>query len=148
IYQITFLPTPIISSVFLFILRFNGKTSYISYSHPFHNILLTLVKTCRETLMKLSLTDDENANLEMQNTPVHIESRVGELEEQSRAATDVRDSKDILVQMSIDEDSSGNSAQEILVEGTAMSTDDSDREISAFVPHSPTSPDDTVGKKQ
>lgn len=100
-----------------------------------------MVETCRETLMKLSLTDAENANLDPSET-THLETLAKEeIVTVDKECVDI-DTKDIKVQMSVDEDSTGNSTDELPGEVVAMSTDDSDREISTSLPQTPTTPDE------
>ncbi|XP_068208938.1 protein lap4-like isoform X10 [Palaemon carinicauda] len=108
------------------------------------------VETCRETLMTLSLTDAENANIDEVKTATSIEdpSRVEEELELNNKEDVYTDSTVMKVQMSIDDDSTGNSTDEIHGDGVAMSTDESDREISTPLPQTPTTPDENANDKR
>lgn len=108
-----------------------------------------MVETCRETLMTLSLTDAENANLDPVETTACIETMTeGEEVLTSDKEFINTDIKVVKVQMSIDDDSTGNSTDELPGDGIAMSTDDSDREISTPLPQTPTTPDENANSKR
>ncbi|XP_064104431.1 protein scribble homolog isoform X4 [Macrobrachium nipponense] len=106
------------------------------------------VETCRETLMTLSLTDAENANENPVKTASSIEDPTRVEEELNNKDDVYTDSTEMKVQMSIDDDSTGNSTDEIHGDGVAMSTDESDREISTPLPQTPTTPDENANDKR
>lgn len=109
-----------------------------------------MVETCRETLMTLSLTDAENANENPVKTAGSIDLDPTRVEEELLNNKDdvYTDSTEMKVQMSIDDDSTGNSTDEIHGDGVAMSTDESDREISTPLPQTPTTPDENANDKR
>merc|ERR1712002_1243560 len=108
-----------------------------------------MVETCRETLMTLSLTDAENANVDAVDTTACLETTCSVEEAVISDKEDIyTDTKEIKVQMSIDDDSTGNSTDELPGDGVAMSTDESDREVSTPLPHTPTTPDENANSKR
>lgn len=126
------------------------------------------VETCRETLMTLSLTDAENANTDPTETVNNI---VTETSVETKSETELTEetgtvnnddtvvSRDLgnndqgVVQEKISSDCDGETTTETsaddqpLGDGTAMSTDDSDYEVGASLPQTPTSPDENANSK-
>ncbi|XP_071512746.1 protein lap4-like isoform X5 [Panulirus ornatus] len=118
------------------------------------------VETCRETLMTLSLTDAENANMNPVQTKANVTSGKstetcsrgddsvpfnGEQNVSVEVLDDSRGNVKVLESIECEVDSTRNSADDHPQgDGSSMSTDDSDHEVCTPLPQVPTSPDENA----
>lgn len=115
---------------------------------------------CRETLMTLSLTDAENANLDPADIREAVERKEAQLETKTEEAVETspgivgRDDTNegrgkVRTLDSVECDSAGNSTDDQAFGDTAAmsTTDDSDHEVCTPLPLTPTSPDENANNK-